>query len=110
MASQVVTYALDDETSVSFEIEQSAGFGPAGTGSVVGRIQDAIEPAVRAAKDVLDTVREACPDEVVVKFGVKANGTMSWLVAKASTEGNFEITLKWKSTSPDRAGDVASTS
>ena len=110
MASQVVTYTLDDQTSVSFEIEQPAGFGPAGTDTVAGRVRDAVEPAVRAAKDVLDSVRDACPDEVVVKFGVKASGTMSWLVAKASAEGNFEITLTWKSAPPDGAGDAATAS
>jgi hypothetical protein len=30
-----------------------------------------------------------------VKFGVKASGEASWLVAKAAGEANFEVTLTW---------------
>jgi hypothetical protein len=53
---------------------------------------------VRAAAAVLDGVRQVTshPDEVVVRFGMKVSGRMDWLVAKAATEGNFEITLTWK--------------
>ena len=49
-----------------------------------------------AAREVLEQVRAAGPDEVEVKFGVKVTGTMTWVVAKAATEGNFEVTLKWQ--------------
>ncbi|GAB3934514.1 hypothetical protein GCM10027614_07660 [Micromonospora vulcania] len=48
---------------------------------------------------MLDRVRELAPDGVEVKFGVKVTGTANWLVAKAATEGNFEVTLSW---SPQR--------
>lgn len=72
------------------------GFRPAGPGEVLGRIQEAITPAVEAAKVVLDKVKEARPDEIEVKFGVKASGEASWLVAKAAAEANFEVTLTWR--------------
>ena len=103
MPSQVVTYALDDETTVSFEIDPPPGFSPVSANEVVGRVQRAVEPAVRAAMTVLDKVRQARPDEVEVKFGLKVSGRMDWLVAKAATEGNFEVTLKW--TGPTAAPD-----
>jgi hypothetical protein len=93
--SQVVTYALDDETTVSFEIDPPPGFSPVSANEVVGQVQRAVEPAVRAAMTVLDKVRQARPDEVEVKFGLKVSGRMDWLVAKAATEGNFEVTLRW---------------
>jgi hypothetical protein len=96
MASQVVTYAVDDSTTVSFEIEPAAGFRPAtGAGDIIGRIQNAVGPAIEAAKVVLDKVKDAQPDQVELKFGVKVSGDMNWLVARAATEGNFEITLTW---------------
>jgi hypothetical protein len=95
MSSQVVTYRVDDVTTVGLEIEPAEGFRPAGPGEVLGRIQEAIAPAVEAAKAVLDKVKETRPDEIEVKFGVKASGEASWLVAKAAGEGNFEITLTW---------------
>jgi hypothetical protein len=95
MASQVVTYRVDDATTVGVEIEPTEGFCPAGPGEVLGRIQQAIGPAVEAAKAVLDKVKETRPDEIEVKFGIKASGEANWLVAKAAGEGNFEVTLTW---------------
>jgi Trypsin-co-occurring domain 1 len=80
---------------VAFEIEPPGGFRPAAPGEVAGRIREAIDPAVEAAKVVLDKIKEARPDGVVVKFGIKASGSASWLVAKAAGEANFEVTLTW---------------
>jgi len=40
-------------------------------------------------------VKEAAPDKIEVKFGIKVSGTANWLIAKAATEGNFDITLTW---------------
>lgn len=95
-----VGYTLDDGTVVRFELDPGSGFRPAGPDEVVGRLKEAAGPLVAGAKVLLDKVREAHPDEVEVKFGVKVTGTANWLIAKAATEGNFEITLTWKS---DRA-------
>jgi hypothetical protein len=95
MSSQVVTYRVDDATLVKFEVEPAEGFRPAGPGEVAGRIREAIGPAVEAAKAVLEKVKETRPDGIEVKFGVKASGEASWLVAKAAGEGNFEVTLTW---------------
>jgi hypothetical protein len=97
MSSQVVTYAVDAETAVSFEIDPVPGFVPAASpGEVIGRIRVALGPTVQAAREVLEQVREVGPDRVEVKFGVKVTGTMNWLVAKAASEGSFEVTLSWE--------------
>jgi hypothetical protein len=64
----------------------------------------AVEPAVQSAKAVLERARAMGPDEVEVKFGIKVSGTATWLVAKAATEGNFEITMTWKSPAPPGEG------
>jgi hypothetical protein len=95
MSAQVVTYRVDDTTTVKFEIESSEGFRPAGPDEVVGRVRDAVGPVVEAAKAVLDKVKEARPDGVELKFGIKVSGGANWLVAKAAGEGNFEISLTW---------------
>ncbi|MGH3625747.1 MAG: CU044_2847 family protein [Sciscionella sp.] len=99
MTRPVVSYAVDDETVVRFEIEPSADFRPAGADEVAGRIREAVAPAVEGARAVLERVKQAGPDEIVVKFGIKVSGTANWLVARAATEGNFEVTLTWKPTS-----------
>lgn len=95
MSSQVVTYRVDDVTTVKFEIEPSEGFRPAGPDEILGRVREAVGPAVEAAKTVLEKVKEARPDEVELKFGIKVSGGANWLVAKAAGEGNFEVTLSW---------------
>ncbi|MGO9221581.1 MAG: CU044_2847 family protein [Streptosporangiaceae bacterium] len=104
MSTEVVTYKVDDSTTVMFEIEPTAGFRPAGPDQVLGRVQDAVGPAVEAAKAVLDKVKDMRPDQVEVKFGVKVSGGAQWLVARAAGEGSFEITLTW---SPESDGSSA---
>ena len=50
MSSQVVTYRVDDATTVKLEIEPAEGFQPtASAGEVIGRVQDAVTPAIEAA-------------------------------------------------------------
>ncbi len=88
----VVSYALDDGTVVRFEIAPSADFRPAGPEEIAGRILEAVAPAVEGARAVLAKVKDAAPDTIEVKFGIKVSGTANWLVAKAATEGNFDIT------------------
>ncbi len=94
--SQVVAYRVDDETVVQFEIDPVAGFTPAGSGEVAGRVWDAAGPAIDAARALLDRVKLLNPHGVEVKFGVKVTGTTSWLVARVATEGSFEVTLSWQ--------------
>lgn len=96
MTSEVVRYQVDSNTVAQFEIEPVAGFQPAGAADIAGRVREAAGPAVAAARELLEQVKDLAPDGVQVKFGVKVTGTANWLVAKAATEGNFEVTLSWQ--------------
>src|SRR3954449_11550033 len=73
--TQVVTYALDDEEAVSIEITPVEGFVPVGVETVAGHVRRAVEPAIAAAREVLEQTRAMAPDTVQVKFGVKVTGT-----------------------------------
>ena len=96
MSSQIVTYQVDDSTTVSFEIEPVAGFRPAASPSeIVGKVRSAVGPAVEAARIVLDKVKEISPDEIELTFGIKVSGGADWLIAKAAGEASFEIKLTW---------------
>ena len=95
VVSQVVTYRVDDATTVKFEIDPAEGFRPAGPEEVLGKVAQAVGPAVEAAKAVLEKVKEARPDGVELKFGIKVSGGANWLVAKAAGEANFDVTLSW---------------
>jgi hypothetical protein len=107
VGSQIVKYRVDNSTVVGFEFEPGPGFHQAGAKEFVGQVREAVEPAVEAAKVVLEKVKEIKPDGVEVKFGVKVTGEANWVVAKAATEGNFEITLNW-SPGAGRAAGITS--
>jgi len=47
MSSQFVTYRVDDATTVKLEIEPMEGFQLAGSGEVLGRVQDDDGPTVQ---------------------------------------------------------------
>ncbi|MBE1492755.1 CU044_2847 family protein [Plantactinospora soyae] len=95
MQSEVVRYQVDDKTVALIEVQPLAGFQPAGVGDVAGWVRESAAPAVAAARELLEQVKAVSPDAVEVKFGIKATGTANWVVAKAATEGNFEVTLHW---------------
>jgi Trypsin-co-occurring domain 1 len=110
VASQIVKYKVDASTEAAFVVDpdewagwQDAGVRPA---DVVGAVRDAVEPAVEAAKVVLDKIKEIHPGTVEVKFGISVGGGVNWGIAKAAAEGSFEVTLTW---SPE-TGQAASPS
>jgi hypothetical protein len=103
--SQIVKYQVDDDTIVGFEFEPGPGWHPVGAREIVGQVRSAVGPAIDAARAVLEKAKEARPNHIEVKFGVKVNGEANWLVAKAAAEGNFEITLSWERDSGGRADD-----
>ncbi|MFI6516677.1 CU044_2847 family protein [Spirillospora sp. NPDC050679] len=94
--AEVVRYELDDTTQVTFEIIPESGFRPAGAAEAAGRVRDAVDPVVQAARTVLDKLKETSPDELELKFGVKVSGKANWIVAKAATDANFEVKLIWR--------------
>ncbi|GAA3371875.1 hypothetical protein GCM10020367_24470 [Streptomyces sannanensis] len=104
MESQVVSYELDSGTVVQFEIEPTGGYQPVGAEQILGRVQEAMQPAVEAARTVLDQVARLRPSEVEVSFGIKVNGSANWVVAKAATEANFGVKLIWRP-GTDQDGD-----
>ncbi|MFF7379204.1 CU044_2847 family protein [Streptomyces massasporeus] len=96
MGNQVVAYELGNDTVVRFEIEPTEDFRPVSTAAIMGRVQEAAEPAVAAAKALLERIAEARPEQVELKFGIKVSGTANWIVARAASEANFEVTLTWR--------------
>jgi hypothetical protein len=95
--TQLARYTLDDETEVSFEVDDSDGYTPAGLDDkVIGKLRDAAKPCVAAARTVLAMLEDSKPDEAEVTFSIKATGTTDWVVGKAATEGTLQVRLLWK--------------
>ena len=99
MSSQIVKYQLDDSTMVGFEFNPGPGWHQAGTKELAGQVRKAVTPAMEAAKTVLEQAKEIAPSGIELKFGIKVTGEANWVVARAATEGSFEVTLTWESAS-----------
>lgn len=92
-----IGYRLDENTVVLFELDPTAGFVPAGRGDeVVGALREAAGPVIEGAKAVLEKAKEGGVHQIEVKFGIRVSGTMNWVIAKAATDANFEVTMAWK--------------
>ncbi|MFE5690641.1 CU044_2847 family protein [Streptomyces sp. NPDC056512] len=104
MDSHVVSYALDADTVVQFEIEPTGDWQQVRSGQVSNNVDDAARPAVEAAQRVLAQAVALRPAEVEVSFGIKVSGTANWLVAKAASEANFGVKLTWRQ-GPGNADD-----
>ncbi|GAA2464341.1 CU044_2847 family protein [Winogradskya humida] len=96
MSSEIVRYRVDAETVAQIEIDPVNGYRPAGVADIAGSVRESAGPAVAAAKVLLEQVRDIAPDAVEVKFGIKVTGAANWVIAKAATEANFEVTMIWK--------------
>lgn len=105
MTSHVVSYALDADTVVQFEIESTEDWQQVSVDQVVSRVDEAARPAVEAAQRILAQIAALRPAEVEVSFGIKVNGTANWLVAKAASEANFGVKLTWRPSAGGSEGE-----
>jgi len=64
--------------------------------------ESALQTVRAAAEGILHQLRSLAepPDEVAVEFGVKMSAETGAVIAKASTEANFKISLSWKKNAP----------
>jgi hypothetical protein len=96
-SAQIVTYRVDDQTTVEIEIDPSSDYLPAGVAAnAVSWVREAAAPALKAARVVLEQAQLLSPDDVTVRFGLRASGRTNWVVARAATEGTFEAALTWR--------------
>ncbi|WP_435651827.1 CU044_2847 family protein [Kitasatospora purpeofusca] len=91
-----MSYELDADTVVQFEIEPMDEWQQVSADQVVSRVEEASRPAVEAARRVMTQIAALCPAEVEVTFGIKVSGTANWLVAKAASEANFGVKIVWR--------------
>ncbi|MFJ8826065.1 CU044_2847 family protein [Streptomyces sp. NPDC102467] len=108
MDSHVVSYALDADTVVQFEVEPTGDWQQVRAGQVASSVDEAARPAVEAAQRVLAQAVALRPAEVEVSFGIKVSGTANWLVAKAASEASFGVKLTWRQGSGDVHGSSES--
>ena len=83
---------------------------PADLARELGRkFVEALDATSSTARFILTKIRSNLhepADEIEVKFGLKVNTEFGAVVAHSGLEGNYEVRLMWKSSSPD-AGSAA---
>jgi hypothetical protein len=106
--ARLAKFVLPDGNSIVAEVDgepfdtsRVMRGGVLGSSEIVVKANESFETALDrvrwAAEGLLDRLTSLAspPDEVEVEFGVKLNAETGAVIAKASTEANFKINLKW---------------
>jgi hypothetical protein len=99
----LVEFPLQEGGSIVVEVDE-----PESTGTVRADREDAIAKAKQTFEDALNGVLpvtkslveklrsvENTPDEIEVAFGVRLNTAVGAVIASASAEANFSVTMHW---------------
>jgi hypothetical protein len=110
--ARYISYETSDNSTILIEMESD----PLAVGKT-GVSQDLVTHAAASLEESLGVIRkcaevlfeqiEAIPRDITdveITFGVKVAGEIGhFIVAKASAEANFAVTLKWKLAAPPTA-------
>jgi hypothetical protein len=86
---------------VEMDDEQLGGLTPAAVqpgeiaATATTSFESTVERVVPALRAIGDRMKVLSPDELTVAVGVKLTAEAGVIVAKASGEANFTVTLKW---------------
>ena len=89
---------VDDESIDSSRVMRGGAIAPS---DIVVKANESFESALDrvrwAAEGLLARLTSLAspPDEVAIEFGVKLNAETGAVIAKAATEANFKINIKW---------------
>lgn len=104
---RLIEFSLTDDDTILVEVNEPQASDNdldlvARPNEVVARAKQTFDAALDKIKPVATTIITKVrslnepPDEVEVKFGVKMSAEAGAVIAAASVEANYEITLKWK--------------
>lgn len=106
--TRLAKFVLPDGSSVVAEVDDESvdttrvmRGGAVTSSEIVVKANESFETALDrvrwAAEGLLARLTSLAspPDEVAVEFGVKLNAETGAVIAKAATEANFRINLKW---------------
>jgi hypothetical protein len=99
----LVEFPLKEGGSIVVEVDEPESDGTirAARGDVIAKASEPFEEALSKILPVTNSVVEKLqsmaskPDEIEVSFGVKLNTVVGAVIASASAEANFDVTLHW---------------
>lgn len=102
---RLIEFSIEDDDFILVEVEEQQRSGTtrvSRSSEVPEKAQKSFEQALHKIKPVargiikeLRSLQEPV-NEVEVKFGVKMSAEAGAVIASASVEANYEVTLKWK--------------
>jgi hypothetical protein len=103
MTTKLVKFTLDDQSEVFAEVYEDEGTwvdAADDEGDEPTALLAACERFQKAVGTIMSGLKAISPQDLEVKFGIKMSGKVGWVFAGASTEGNLQVTLKWKEINP----------
>jgi len=105
----LVEFPLEDGSNIVVEVDEpeTSGTVRAGRGDTIAKaretLEEALDKVLPAAKSVVEKLRTMgnAPDEIEVAFGVKLTTTAGAVIASATAEANFDVTLRWTGKAKD---------
>ena len=99
----LVEFPLEEGGSVVIEVDEpeSEGTIRAGRGDTIIKAKETLEEALNkvlpVTKSIVEKLRSVgnSPDEIEINFGVKLNAAAGAIIASASAEANFDVTVRW---------------
>ena len=102
---RLVAFKLDDNSSIVVEVDEPESEGAIrATGpsdvlevakhsfdDAMGKIRDATESAITKLRNL-----SAQPDEITMEFGFNFSAEFGAIIAKATADANYKVTLNWK--------------
>jgi Trypsin-co-occurring domain 1 len=102
----LVEYSLEDGGSIIIEVDEpeSEGTIRAARGDTIVKAKETLEEALNKVLPVTKSVVEKLrsignrPDEIEISFGVKLSTAAGAVIACATAEANFDVTMRWTGT------------
>jgi Trypsin-co-occurring domain 1 len=102
----LVEFPLEDGGSIVIEVDEpeSEGTIRAARGDTIVKAKETLEEALNKVLPVTKSVVEKLrgignrPDEIEISFGVKLSTTAGAVIACATAEANFDVTMRWTET------------
>ena len=99
----LVEFPLEEGGSIVVEVDEpeSAGTVRAGRGDSIVKAKETLEEALTTVLPVTKSIVEKLrsignkPDEIEINFGVKLSAAAGAVIAAASAEANFDVTVRW---------------
>ena len=107
--AKIVEFEFEDGGTIRIEATASLDefeAQPAGVSDLIQKASEKFEEALAVitptVKALLRMLHDIGPSEIGIEFGVKVSADAGVLIARAGTEANFKVSLKW---APEHAGE-----